>query len=100
MVDVKGELITARPWHSQKLCAMTTGLLEANGRSALALRKGMRPASDTQECRTQKQRLEQVPRTSSKGHKRTNNEHQHRGSVERLRVEKRKRPRFEGVDNS
>lgn len=96
MVDVKGEMISARPLHSRKLKAMITGLLEANGRSALALRKGKRPASDTQQCRTQKRRLEQVPRTSSQGHKRTNNEDQPRGSVERLRVDKRKRPRFEG----
>lgn len=98
MVDVKGELITARPRHSRKLRAMTATLLESEGRSALARRKGMMPASDTQQCRTQTQPLGGVPMTGSKGRKRTNNTQQSRDTVERLRVENRKRPRFQSVD--
>lgn len=98
MVDVKGELITARPRRSRKLSAMITTLLESDGGSALVLRKGMMPASDTQQRRTHTQPLGEVSMTCSQGRKRPKPAQHSRDSVERLRVEKRKRPRFEGVD--
>lgn len=98
MMSVKGELITARPRQSTKLNAMIRALRESNARAALAMRKGMTPGSDTQERRTQRQPLGEVPMTISQARKRTNAQ-QSRDSVDAPRVKRRKHARLEDVEN-
>lgn len=64
-----------------KLSDMIRALRKSNGHTALAMRKGMMNGSDTQERRTKRQPLEELPRTSNQGRKR-NNAQQSRDSVD------------------